>query len=278
MYKHPIPKQITTFEFKLIGFLTLKQFGYLIIFVPLGYLTFFFTPIPYLNILMGLAVAGIGAALAFLRIQDRPLEVWIANFYKSINSPTIYIYQPSFLDLSFLKDVFISDEKQTKAYLTASNYLSKYRSSSVKQISDHREKKKFSLSSLFFMPNSFKAKPQQSSDVSVRAIQSQSSQTSSAGTTSVAQSIIKPFLSGVVYSTRKVVLPGILVYIKDSQGKVVRLMKSNVHGVFATFKPLPEGQYKVIFQDPSSTNTFDTINLSIEKDKPLQVLEVYAKQ
>lgn len=276
MYKHPIPKQITTFEFKLIGFLTLKQFGYLIVFMPLGYLVFFFFPVPYLNILMGLATAGVGAALAFLRIQDRPLEVWISNFYKSINSPTIYIYQPSHLDLSFLQGVFISDKKQIKSYLTASSYLSQYQPRFKQPVSDQRDQKKFSLSSLFFAPKTTNSQPSDVKKTNLPAKQQVG--TGLKENYAEQQTVIKPFLSGVVYSTRKVVLPGILVYIKDNQGKVVRLMKSNVHGVFATFKPLDEGEYKVVFQDLSNTNTFDTIDLSIRKDKPIDILQVYAKQ
>ena len=75
MEQHPIPRQITTFEFKLIGFMTLKQFLYLVVFVPAAYVVFKLFPIPFLNFLLALAVAGIGAALAFVPIQDKPLAV-----------------------------------------------------------------------------------------------------------------------------------------------------------------------------------------------------------
>src|SRR5438270_526220 len=34
MEQHAIPRQITSFEFKLIGFMTLKQFLYLLVFLP----------------------------------------------------------------------------------------------------------------------------------------------------------------------------------------------------------------------------------------------------
>src|SRR5450830_869986 len=49
MEQHAIPRQITTFEFKLIGFLTIKQFIYLLIFIPIGLLIFYTFPIPILN-------------------------------------------------------------------------------------------------------------------------------------------------------------------------------------------------------------------------------------
>ena len=68
MEQHPIPRQITSFEFKLIGFMTLKQFLYLVIFGPMGYVVSFI-PIPIVNVILGIAVASIGVALAFLPIN-----------------------------------------------------------------------------------------------------------------------------------------------------------------------------------------------------------------
>jgi hypothetical protein len=62
---HPIPRQITTFEFKLIGFLTLRQFIYLVIFIPAGYLTFILFPIPLLNILFGILIASYWSGFGF---------------------------------------------------------------------------------------------------------------------------------------------------------------------------------------------------------------------
>ena len=75
MDQHPIPRQITTFEFKLVGFLTIKQFVYLVIFVALGLAIYGLTPIPVLNVMLGVLTASIGAAFAFIPINDRPMEV-----------------------------------------------------------------------------------------------------------------------------------------------------------------------------------------------------------
>jgi len=46
MEQHAVPRQITTFEFKLIGFMTLRQFIYLLVFIPLGVVVYFLFPIP----------------------------------------------------------------------------------------------------------------------------------------------------------------------------------------------------------------------------------------
>src|SRR3989304_5650035 len=93
MDHHPIPRQITSFEFKLVGFLTIKQFIYLIIFVALGFVVYSLFPIPILNIFFALITAGAGAAFAFLPINDRPLDVWIKNLLKRLTSPTQYQFK-----------------------------------------------------------------------------------------------------------------------------------------------------------------------------------------
>ncbi len=240
MYKHPIPRQITTFEFKLIGFLTLKQFLYLVIFFPLGYIFYVLTPIPYVNILLGSSIALIGLAFAFLKIQERPLEVWLKNLLKSLSSPTIYVYKKNNLAPEYLKDIVLPTSpvnEHLAARKHLKNYLSQKKSTQVKE-------KKGLISSLFF----FKPKKQE-------AAQEKKEQT---------PPLNQPFLSGVVKSSKQVPLPGILVYIKDPEGNPVRLMKTNPHGVFATFKPLKDGSYTIEAYDPTGANTFDKMEIQVE--------------
>jgi hypothetical protein len=92
MEQHPVPQNVTTFQFRLIGDMTIKQFGYLAGGAILAYimyklpLPFFFTwPLAVLS-----AVGGIG--LAFVPIEERPMDVWVLSFIKSIYSPTQYIW------------------------------------------------------------------------------------------------------------------------------------------------------------------------------------------
>jgi hypothetical protein len=91
--QHPIPQNVTSFQFKLVGEMTLKQFGYLAGGAILAYiaynlpLPFFFTwPLAAL-----FALGGIG--FAFVPIEQRPMDVWFMSFIKSVYSPTLYIWQ-----------------------------------------------------------------------------------------------------------------------------------------------------------------------------------------
>lgn len=94
MEQHPVPRNITGFQFKLIGSMTVKQFLYLAGGVVSGYLLFRFLPLPgILSVMIGLTFAGGGAALAFLPIQGRPLDTWVSAYFKSVFAPTQFVWQ-----------------------------------------------------------------------------------------------------------------------------------------------------------------------------------------
>lgn len=101
MENHPIPQDITGFQFKLIGDMTVKQFAYLasgsifawlIFSLPLTYLIKL--PFSSLSVLFGIS-------FAFLSISGRPMDTMIFNFIRATFSPTKYVYQSPSFDFSF---------------------------------------------------------------------------------------------------------------------------------------------------------------------------------
>jgi hypothetical protein len=93
MEQHPVPQNISSYEFRLVGDMTLKQFGYLAGGVAVG---LFFYALPLSAIIKWPLIfipAFIGFALAFMPIEERPLATWIVAFIKAIISPTIFIWQ-----------------------------------------------------------------------------------------------------------------------------------------------------------------------------------------
>lgn len=93
MKQHPVPQHIASYQFRLIGEMTLKQFlelagGIVIAFIiyRLHLPAIFKWPLVLLTSLTGVA-------LAFLPIEERPLDAWIVNFFKSIYSPTQYLWK-----------------------------------------------------------------------------------------------------------------------------------------------------------------------------------------
>lgn len=90
MQPHPIPQNVTSFEFHLIGDMTLKQFLYLAIGSAIAYLLFVFLAASYPLIAWPLIIisASSGAAFAFLPFASRPLDYWLRAFLKAVYSPT----------------------------------------------------------------------------------------------------------------------------------------------------------------------------------------------
>lgn len=90
MEQHPIPQNISSYQFRLVGDMTLKQFfelaggvlvGLLIYATPLmGIIKW---PFIILSVIMGVL-------LAFVPLGERPLEQWIFAFFRTIYSPTIF--------------------------------------------------------------------------------------------------------------------------------------------------------------------------------------------
>ena len=93
MENHPIPQDITGFQFKLIGDMTVKQFGYLAVGVFLGWVMFISPLYSIIKLPIAALFVGLGAALAFLPIEGRPMDVMIGNFFKAVFSPTQYVYK-----------------------------------------------------------------------------------------------------------------------------------------------------------------------------------------
>lgn len=93
MEQHPVPQQISAYQFRLVGDMTLKQFLELAAGALIG-LLIYATALPAvlkwpLILFFGLS----GVALAFLPFQERPLEQWIFAFFRSVYAPTFYFWQ-----------------------------------------------------------------------------------------------------------------------------------------------------------------------------------------
>lgn len=103
MNQHPVPQHISSYEFKLVGDMTLKQFFQLAGGAVLS-LLIYASPMPgYIKWPLVLLFGAFGAALAFLPIEERPLSTWIFAFLKAVYSPTIYVYNASAQENAFAK-------------------------------------------------------------------------------------------------------------------------------------------------------------------------------
>jgi len=93
MENHPIPQDVTSFQFKLIGNMTVKQFAYLASGIVLAALIW---QLP-VNVLIKFPfcsfLAILGTALAYFPVSGRPMDLMIENYIKALINPTQYIYE-----------------------------------------------------------------------------------------------------------------------------------------------------------------------------------------
>lgn len=156
MEQHPVPRNISGFQFKLIGDMTVRQFAYLGAGVLMAYFTFRFAPFPPI---LRIPLAGIiglsGFAFAFLPVQERPLDKWLMLFIKSITSPTQYLWhkdeivpdiliRPSYVHLTVTANVPHQDAKEK-----LKSYLSTLPTQSHERINLHEKKYVEATLSLF---------------------------------------------------------------------------------------------------------------------------------
>ncbi len=262
MEPHPIPRQITTFEFKLIGFLTLRQFIYLAVFFPLGVVVFYLFPIPLLNILFALVPVILGIAFAFVPYNERPLDVWIKNFVKKLFSSSQYYYFKKNQPPAFLKDIFIYSTPQVvQTHLEAKQKLSNYLSKKSPP-----PKESIRKNQLHQLIRSGAAIPPQTPPEADPPPPQQVGSAAQPPKTTTSASPKKPFLFGVVKNNKDFPLPNSLIYIKNKSGQNARILKTNSHGMFASFHPLPPDDYLFEIKDLGGKYYFDTMKVAVTKE------------
>ena len=108
--EHPIPQQISSYSFRLVGDMTLKQFFQVAMGVVLGLLTYASPLPPIVKWPVVALFVLLGVGFAFFTIEDRPLETWIVIFFKKIIRPP-----QSFTLKQFIHRQSLSGKKQKKS-------------------------------------------------------------------------------------------------------------------------------------------------------------------
>ena len=102
--QHPIPQQISSYQFRLVGDMTLKQFFQVAGGALISLLIYASTLPGYIKWPAIIFFSLSGVALAFLPFEERPLQQWIFSFFKSVYSPTIYLWKKSEKPPVFFKE------------------------------------------------------------------------------------------------------------------------------------------------------------------------------
>lgn len=93
MKEHPIPQDITGYRFHIVGSMTLKQFGEVLIGVIISFIIY--QTNLYFIIKWPLIILFFGGGLlsAFVPIEERPISHWLATFFSIIYKPTQFFWK-----------------------------------------------------------------------------------------------------------------------------------------------------------------------------------------
>lgn len=322
MEQHAIPREVISFSFKLIGFMTLKQFGYLALAAPVAYIIFMLFPIPYVNILLALLACVAGAAFAFFPVNDRPLEVFVRNLYRRLTSPSQYLYKKNNPPLKILSGLYfeadphiilahVDSKEKLSTYLALKNQAAKAaveaanpRAGEIKALLQKPTPVVVQQSKILGVvpapPSPSLSHPRSLTSIFAPALSSLSHLTTTAQPTakptpspstvnpqpstlniqpSTAPSPAHPYISGSVLNRKKIPLPGILIYIKDpATTKPLRILKTNPHGVFASFHPLPTGEFLIEVTDTAKNYQFEPVTITLDANPQKNIFTFMSRE
>lgn len=144
--QHPVPQQISSYQFRLVGDMTLKQFFQLAAGAGVG-LLIYGSPLPaFIKWPLVIFFVIMGAAFAFLPVQDRPLSVWLLAFFRSIYSPTIFTW-----DRSYKTEFFAAEDSEAPSFSESgeSSQAQDIKSTFLGSLEDAEEKYLSKITGLF---------------------------------------------------------------------------------------------------------------------------------
>lgn len=288
MENHPIPQDITGFQFKIIGNMTIRQFAYL---CTGSILAWIFFSLPIFFVIKFFFVAFfflLGVSLAFIPVSGRPLDAMISRFIKALFVPNQYVYQntsggpiqtlpqkplpspnnpPPKSPLS--KEQAEADLQKETAILEKELQAAKSNEANKQQTPQKDEAHKKTVLLEQQLQEVLLQKQQleqqlieltrrlESKKPTAKPVQKIVSQTTKAASMPESPNII----NGVVKDPRGNIISNILIEVKDQEGNPVRAFKTNSLGQFASATSLANGTYTLIFEDPRNIHKFKNIEL-----------------
>jgi hypothetical protein len=314
MEQHPVPQHIASYEFRLIGDMTLKQFAQLAAGAILG-LFVYALPMPAvfkwpLIIFFGF----LGFAFGFLPINERPLSTWLISFFKAAFAPTQFIWAKKPQKMEIFEPIlakpmitgggkFTTDKQTLNQYLATlpyaenKNQFDQQEESSLKEISNLFQLAHPIVAPIPSQPGptfqpisqppfkepfvvktskqpSFKPKP-------VVLPQRPGRPRKTAVEAKINPELLIPapptqsnIMVGMVLDSEGKIVEGAILEIRNPQGLPVRALKTNKLGQFLIVTPLENGLYEI--ETEKEGLKFDIIKIEA-KGAIIQPIEIRAK-
>lgn len=253
MQQHPVPQPITSYEFRLVGDMTLKQFGKLASGIILALIVYGINPPSSIKWPLIFLFAGAGVATAFLPLGGRSIDVWVVAFLKRIYSPTLYLWQAK-------------NKNQNHDLQNQTPTLQKEPEIEPQAVIKPIEPIIRSRPILPYIPQ-----PPPNSAANRRPKVEPRFLTNMLLPTAPTMPNI---IVGYVHTPEKKIIDGAIIEICDSQGIPLRALKTNQLGQFQTATPLPNGIYEIELEKEGYF--FDIIKVNFE-GKTIPPIEIISK-
>lgn len=293
--QHPIPQQITSYEFKLVGDMTIKQFGKAAVGI-VGGLIIWGTPLFILiKLPLALTIGAAGLAAAFVPFSDRPLEKWAMSFFKSLYSPTLFVWKktidPNWLDIDYSKkfelDPEDEDKKPKKEMSKVQEFIDsiparesgQINANDIEKTTKKQAKKDVLLDDIRAEEEKAKLealakaqaeiKPEEALKINDDSAAGLELRKEKMSATNVAdfgaipmpnKPTVPNILVGMVLDKAGKIVPEAIVEIQDEHGNASRVLKTNPLGQFRTSTPLSNGIYLLITEKQG--HAFDRVKVT----------------
>jgi len=291
MDQHAIPQQISSYEFKLVGEMTLKQFMKAGAGVGIALLLNSTKMLFLVKWILMIASVGIAFAFAFVPFEDRPLEHWIKMFFRAIFSPTIFLYQRgkkkavSSVSLinktskvknslgSFSGGLKIGSPKgKIISGATMDDVVSTIQNKGEEKVTKEEVStttKRSSINEPVTVPPKEELVVKTEDDWrDKKANLNLKTEKLSATGKAVFGEIPMPdipeipnLIVGMITDAEGKIIEGAIVEIQDNNGNPSRVLKTNSLGQFKTSTPLSDGQYLIICD--KENYSFDRVNVDL---------------
>jgi len=296
MNQHQIPQQISSYEFRLVGDMTLKQFLKLAVGILAAYIIYNSGLLIIFRLPLAITFLVLGIATAFLPFNDRPLEYWLSAFVRAIYSPTVYIWKKASSPIIYsqiplsdaINQVIIPDLQGKAARLPSApppiaSSVPEIISQETKILEVEKPVSPIIESTAELgqvattKPESFDIQDEKIIEELVKPAGQKVAATSPqfVDIPLPAMPTIPNVVSGLVLSDEGKIVEGAIVEIQDTEGSPIRAMRTNALGQFQTATPLPNGQYLLLVEkDPLS---FEAIKI-IAANNIMPPLQIVAKK
>jgi len=314
MEQHPVPQHIASYEFRLIGDMTLKQFAQLAAGAIIG-LIIYALPMPGifkwpLIVFFGFS----GFAFAFLPFNERPLSNWVLSFFKAIFAPTQFIwaktaqrpeiFEPISFKTATIKETPLkSDQEGLNQYLAslpfteAKNPLDQQEESFLKEVTNLFQLAHPRVTPIQPQPSFQSAplppyrqrpqptkplvRPSQPKPQPVILPQKPGRPRKAAVEAKINPALLIPapptrpnIIVGMALDNEGKIVEGAILEIRNAQGLPVRALKTNRLGQFMIVTPLENGPYEIEVEKEGSH--FDIIKIEA-KGEIIKPIEIRAK-